>query len=338
MRRFAAQTEWGESMKKLVRSFVCLVLGALAPVLATGAALAQEFPSRTVRIVVPFPPAGAVDILARVVAQKLDEKWRTGVIVENRPGAGTVIGTDVVAKAAPDGYTMVLAVTAHAVNATLMDKLPFDPVKDFAPVVLAATAQNILVAHPALPAGSVRELITHAKANPGKLNVGSPGLGTTMHLAAEMLKSAAGIEYTMVHYKGTQPSLNALLAGEVDFLFDAGVSVPYIESGRLKALAVTSPQRAAILPEVPTMIEAGVPDFVALSWYGFLAPAQTPQATIETLNREINAALKDPGVRERIVKIGLEPAGGSAAEFARHVRDEVAKWGKVVREAGVKAN
>ena len=302
------------------------------------ATLAQEFPGRAVRIVVPFPPAGAVDILARVIAQKLDEKWRTGVIVENRPGAGTVIGTDVVAKAPPDGHTMVLAVTAHAVNATLMAKLPFDPVKDFAPIVLAATAQNILVSHPAVPANSVRELIAHAKANPGKLNAGSPGLGTTMHLAAEMLKSAAGIQYTVVHYKGTQPSLNALLAGEVSFLFDAGVSLPHIQAGKLKALAVTSAQRAAILPDVPTMIEAGVPDFVALSWYGFLAPAQTPEATIGILNREINAALKDPQVRERILKIGLEPAGGSAAEFAQHVRAEVAKWGKVVREAGIKAN
>lgn len=302
------------------------------------ASLAQEFPQRAVRIVVPFPPAGAVDILARVIAQKLGESWRAGVIVENRPGAGTVIGTDVVAKAPPDGHTMVLAVTAHAVNATLMDKLPFDPVKDFAPVVLAATAQNILVSHPAVPANSVRELIAHAKANPGKLNAGSPGLGTTMHLAAEMLKSAAGIQYTIVHYKGTQPSLNALLAGEVSFLFDAGVSLPHIQAGKLKALAVTSVRRAAILPDVPTMIEAGVPDFVALSWYGFLAPAQTPVATIGILNQQINAALKDPHVRERIVKIGLEPAGGSAAEFAQHVRAEVAKWGKVVRQAGIKAN
>jgi tripartite-type tricarboxylate transporter receptor subunit TctC len=313
-----------------------LLLAALLVVTAACAA-AQDFPSRPVRVIVPFPPAGAVDILARVIAQKLDEKWKTGVVVENRPGAGTVIGTDVVAKAAPDGHTIVLAVTAHAVNATLMSKLPFDPVKDFAPIVLAATAQNILVSHPGLPVSSVRELIAYAKANPGKLNAGSPGQGTTMHLAAEMLKSAAGLQFTVVHYKGTQPSLNALLAGEVGFLFDAGVAVPHIQAGKLKALAVTSPRRAAILPEVPTMIEAGVPDFVALSWYGFLAPAQTPAAIVETLNREVNAALKDPQVRERIVKIGLEPAGGSADEFGRHLRAEVAKWGKVVREAGVKA-
>lgn len=312
-------------------TFVCCAL-------AFASASAQEFPSRTVRIIVPFPPAGAVDILARVIAQKLDEKWRTGVVVENRPGAGTVIGTDAVAKSAPDGHTIVLAVTAHAVNATLMTKLPFDPVKDFAPIVLAATAQNILVSYPGLPVNSVRELIDYAKANPGKLNAGSPGLGTTMHLAAEMLKSAAGLQYTVVHYKGTQPSLNALLAGEVSFVFDAGVALPHIQAGKLKALAVTSPQRASILPDVPTMIEAGVPDFVALSWYGFLAPAQTPATTVETLNREINAALKDPQVRERIVKIGLEPAGSSADEFGKHLRAEVAKWGKVVREAGVKAD
>lgn len=324
-------------MRKLAASLPWLVCGALAAVVAAGPALAQEFPSRPVRIVVPFTPAGAVDILGRIVAERLSAKWKQGVVVENRPGAGTVIGTDAVAKSPPDGYTLLLAVTAHSVNATLVEKLPFDPVRDFAPVVLAATAPNILVAHPSVPAGSVRELIAFAKANPGKMNVGSPGKGTTMHLAAEMFKAAAGLEFTIIHYKGTQPSLNALLAGEVGFLFDAGVSVPLVGAGRLKALAVTSAVRAAILPDRPTMEESGLPGFVVISWYGFLAPGGTPRHIVTTLNRDINAVLKEPDASARIAKIGLETAGSTAEEFDQFIRDQIARWGKVVASSGVKA-
>ena len=324
-------------MNKPADMLFALICAALASVAATGPALAQEFPSRPVRIVVPFTPAGAVDILGRIVAERLAAQWKQGVVVENRPGAGTVIGTDAVAKSAPDGYTLLLAVTAHSVNATLVEKLPFDPVKDFAPVVLAATAPNILVAHPSVPAETVRELIAFAKANPGKMNVGSPGKGTTMHLAAEMFKTAAGLEFTIIHYKGTQPSLNALLAGEVNFLFDAGVSVPMVSAGRLKALAVTSATRAAILPERPTMVESGLPGFEVISWYGFLAPAGTPRRVVATLNRDINGVLKDPDARARIAKIGLEPAGSTPEAFDQFIRDQIASWGKVIASSGVKA-
>ena len=313
------------------------IFAALA-FLFSGLIYAQEFPARTVRIVVPFTPAGPVDILGRVIAERLAGRWKTGAIVENRPGAGTVIGTELVAKAAPDGHTLLLAVTSHAVNATLVDKLPFDPVKDFAPVVLAATAQNILVVNPSVKARSPAELIALAKANPGKLNAGSPGKGTTLHLAAEMLKSAAGIDFAIIHYKGSQPALNALLSGEVSFMFDAGTVVPHAQAGKLRVLSVTGPKRSPILPEAPTMIESGLPGFEVVSWYGFLAPAGTPRSAIDALNRAINEALLEPEVRTRIGRVNLEPAGGTPEELDRYIRNQIAHWGAVIRAAGVKSD
>ncbi len=305
---------------------------------ASSSAYAQDFPARTLRIVVPFTPAGAVDVLARIVAERLAARWKTGVIVENRPGAGTVIGTDYVAKSPADGYTILLAVTSHAVNATLIEKLPFDPVKDFAPIVLAATAQNILAVNSSSPAKTPADLIALAKANPGKLNAAAPGKGTTLHLAAEMLKTAAGIEYAIIQYKGSQPAMNALLSGEVSFMFDPGTVVPFIQSGRLRALAVTGAKRSPFLPEAPTMIESGLHNFEVVSWYGFLAPAGTPRAVIDVLNRAINDALAEPEVRTRIGRINLEPAGGSPEELERYIRDQIARWGGVIRAAGVTAD
>jgi tripartite-type tricarboxylate transporter receptor subunit TctC len=316
------------------RIFALLLLTAVC----TGTALAQAFPTRPVRIIVPFPPAGAVDILARVVGQKLGEKWKQGVVVENRPGGGTVLATDLVAKSPADGYTILLAVTAHAVNATLVEKLPFDPVKDFAPITLAATAPNILVVHPSVPATSVSELVAYAKANPGKLNFGSPGSGTAMHLSGEMFKSAAGINVVHVPYKGTQPVLNALLAGEISYTFDAGVSMQQVKAGKLKAFAVTGTRRAAIAPDLPTMSEAGLAGFDAYAWYGFLAPAGTPVPVVELISRDMNEALRDPEVRTRIATAALEPVGTSPAEFEALLKSEIVKWGRVVRASGAKAD
>lgn len=304
----------------------------------SGLIQAQEFPVRTVRIVVPFTPAGPVDILGRVIAERLAGRWKMGAIVENRPGAGTVIGTELVAKAPPDGHTLLLAVTSHAVNATLVDKLPFDPVKDFAPVVLAATAQNILAVNPTVNARAPAELIALAKASPGKLNAGSPGKGTTLHLAAEMLKSAAGIDFAIIHYKGSQPALQALLSGEVSFMFDAGTVIPHVQAGKLRVLAVTGPKRSPILPEAPTMIESGLPGFEVVSWYGFLVPAGTPRAAVDALNRAINEALLESEVRARIGRINLEPVGGTPAELDRYIRHQIAHWGAVIRAAGVKSD
>ncbi|OFW26778.1 MAG: hypothetical protein A3H97_13335 [Acidobacteria bacterium RIFCSPLOWO2_02_FULL_65_29] len=321
---------------KFFDRMVVLAGWTLVALLSATDASAQTFPNRLVRVIVPFPPAGEVDIVARVIGQKLGEKWKHGVIVENRPGASTVIGTDLVAKSAPDGHTILLAVTAHAVNATLFEKLPFDPIKDFAPISLIATAPNILLVHPSVPVNSVMELVQLAKANPGKLNFASPGSGTAMHLSGELFKQAAGAEIVHVPYKGTQPALTALVAGDVSLAFSTGVSMPFVKAGKLRALAVTTSRRAAAMPELPTMAEAGLGGFEAASWYGFLAPAGTPAEIVEILNREINEALRDPDVRERIMRIGLELLGTSATAFEQHLKSEVAKWGKVVRQSGAK--
>ncbi len=301
-------------------------------------ALAQGFPSRPVRIVVPFPPAGAVDILGRVVGQKLSEKWKQPVVIENRPGAGTVLATDLVAKAPADGYTLLVAVTSHTINATLVGKLPFDPIRDFSPIALAATGLTILVVHPSVPANTVPELIAYAKANPGKLNFGSPGSGTAMHLSGEMFKTAAGINIVHVPYKGTQPVLNAVLAGEVAFTFDTGISLPQVKAGKLKAFAVTSTRRASAAPELPTMSEAGLPGFEAQSWYGFLAPAGVPAPILDQLNRDINETLRDPEGRERLLRIFLEPQGSTSAEFEQFLKADIVRWAPVVRASGAKAD
>ncbi len=314
------------------------VFAALAFFLACGLSYAQDFPVRPVRIVVPFTPGGPVDLLGRVIGDRIASRWKAGVIVDNRPGGGTVIGSDYVAKAPADGYTILLAVTSHAVNATLVEKLPFDPVKDFAPIVLAATAQNILAVSPGVKANSPAELIALAKANPGKLNAGTPGKGTTLHLAAEMLKSMAGTEFTIVHYKGAQPAAQALMSGEVDFMFDAGTVIPLAQGGKVRLLATTGAKRSPFLTGVPTMVESGLNAFQVVSWYGFLAPAGTPRAVVNALNGAINDALQDPEVRARIGRMNLEPAGGTPEELERYVKDQIALWGPLIRKAGVKAN
>jgi tripartite-type tricarboxylate transporter receptor subunit TctC len=317
--------------------FAALLLAsacALAPALSH----AQAFPSRAVRIIVPFPPGGTVDVLGRAIGQKLGEKWKQSVVVENKPGAGTVVGTGEVARSAPDGHTLLVAVTAHAVNATLYAKLPFDPVQDFAPLSMVATTPNMLIVHPSVQANTVAELIAFAKANPGAITFASPGSGTAMHLAGELFKSMAGIDIVHVPYKGTPPALNDLVAGTVKIMFDTGVTLPHVKAGRLKAIAVTSPKRAVLTPELPTMAESGLPGFDVVSWYALLAPAGTPAPIVDQLSRDINDTLRDPEVRERLARIGLETVGTTPAVLDRHIRAEIARWGKVVRDAGAKAD
>jgi tripartite-type tricarboxylate transporter receptor subunit TctC len=323
---------------KPLSSSISRLTGFLAALLFAGLVSAQAFPTRPVRIVVPFPPAGAVDILGRVVGDKLGAKWKQSVVIENRPGGGTVLGTDIVAKAPADGYSILLAVTSLAINESLVGKLPFDAVKDFAPLTLAAIAPNILVVSPSVPANNVAELIAYAKANPGKLNYGSPGNGSAMHLSGELFKAAAGINVIHIPYKGTQPVINGLLGGEVAYTFDAGVSLVHVKAGKLKALAVTSPRRAAIAPELPTMAEAGLPGVEAQSWYGFLMPAGTPAPIVDQASRDINEALKDPEVRERLNRVALEPVGTTPAEFARYLQADIAKWARIVKASGAKAD
>ena len=316
-------------MKKIV---------AVVAVLLSGIASGQEFPSRTVRIVVPFTPSGPTDVISRILAERLATKWRQPVIVENRPGAGTVIGSDIVAKAPPDGHTILMAVTAHAVNATLVKKLPYDTVKDFAPIVLIATAPNILAVNPAVPVKSIAELIAYLKANPGKLNAGSHGKGNMSHLAAEMLKATTGTDFTVIQYKGAQPAATALVAGEVNFMFDTGVVAPFVQSGKVRVIGTTGTRRATHFPDVPTLIESGLQDFEVISWYGYFTTAGTPRAALDVLNRGFNETLAEPDIRARILKLNQEPAGGTQEELDRIVKTQITRWATVIKAAGIESD
>jgi tripartite-type tricarboxylate transporter receptor subunit TctC len=320
---------------RLVRCFA-LALAALASIAMP--AHAQTYPAKPVRLVVPFPAGGTTDILARAAAQRLSETLGQQVIVDNRPGAGGNIGSELVARAAPDGYTLLMGtVGTHAINVSLYPKLPYDPVKDFTPIVLVAGVPNVLVVNPSLPAQSVAELIAYAKANPGKLNFASSGSGTSIHLSGELFKVLTGVQMTHVPYKGSAPALTDLVGGQVQLMFDnLPSSLAFIKAGKLRALAVTSKTRAAALPEVPTMVEAGVPDFEASSWFGMLAPAGTPRDIVVRINAEVAKWLATPEAREKLAGQGAIAAGGSSEDFARHIASETAKWAKVVKASGAK--
>ena len=319
---------------------VLSVVAVIAGLAATGDALSQApaYPTRPIRLVVPFPPGGATDILARDVAQKLTEAWGQSVVVDNRPGAGGNIGAELVAKAAPDGYTLLMGtVGTHAINASLYAKMPYDHIRDFAPVILVASVPNVLEVNPALPVNSVAELIAYAKANPGKLNFASSGNGTSIHLSGELFKVMAGVQMTHVPYKGSAPAVADLISGQVQLMFDnLPPSLPQIKAGKLRALAVTSSARAPALPDVPTVAEAGLPGFEASSWFGVLAPAGTPPAIVARLNAEIAKWLATPEAKERLSKQGADAAGGSPEDFVKHIAAETAKWSKVVKDSGAK--
>ena len=315
---------------------------ALALLVASFAAgsCAQAYPAKPIRLVVPFPPGGATDILARAAAQKLTDAWGQPVVVDNRPGAGGNIGSELVAKAAPDGYTLEMGtVGTHAINASLYAKMPYDHVKDFAPVILVASVPNVLEVNPGVPAKSVAELISYAKANPGKLNFASSGSGTSIHLSGELFKVMAGVDMTHVPYKGSSPALQDLLGGQVQVMFDnVPPSLPQIRAGKLRALAVTSATRSPALRDVPTIAESGLPGYEASSWFGVLAPAGTPPAIIAKLNAEIGAWLATPEAKEKMLALGANAAGGSPEDFAKHIAVETAKWQKVVRASGAKVD
>ena len=313
---------------------------AAAIVIAPAAAQAQDYPTKPIRVVVPFPAGGATDILARAAAQKMTEAWGQSVVVDNRPGAGGNIGSELVAKAAPDGYTLEMGtVGTHAINPSLYAKMPYDHVKDFAPVILVAGVPNVLVVNPAVPANSVQELIAYAKANPGKLNFASSGSGTSIHLSGELFKVMAGVQMTHIPYKGSAPALQDLLGGQVQLMFDnLPPSLPQIKAGKLRALGVTSAARAPALPDVPTIAESGLPGFEASSWFGLLAPAGTPPAIIAKINAEIGKWLATPEAREKLLAAGANAAGGTPEDFARHIAAETAKWAKVVKESGAKVD
>ncbi|HET9045365.1 MAG TPA: tripartite tricarboxylate transporter substrate binding protein [Casimicrobiaceae bacterium] len=302
-------------------------------------ALAQSaYPTKPVRIVVPFPAGGTTDILARAAAQKLSETWGQQAIVDNRPGAGGNIGAELVAKSAPDGYTLLMGtVGTHAINASLYPKMPYDHVKDFVPVILVAGVPNVLVVNPELPVRSVQELMAYAKANPGKLNFASSGSGTSIHLSGELFKVMTGAQMTHVPYKGSAPALTDLIGGQVQLMFDnLPSSLAFIKAGKLRALAVTSAQRSPALPDVPTVAESGVPGFEASSWFGLLAPAGTPPTIVAKINTDTQKWLASPDAKEKLAAQGANVAGGSPDDFAKHIQSETAKWARVVKESGAK--
>jgi len=325
-------------MYRNIRCVLALLAIVAAAVAApfTFAQGAATYPAKPVRLVVPFPAGGTTDILARAVAQRLSEAWGRQVIVDNRPGAGGNIGSDLVAKAAPDGYTLLMGtVGTHAINPSLYKNMPYDHVKDFAPVILVAGVPNVLVVNPSLPVHSVTELIAYAKANPGKLNFASSGNGTSIHLSGELFKAMTGVEMTHVPYKGSAPALTDLIGGQVQLMFDnLPSSLPFIKAGKLRALAVTSGARAAALPDLPTLAESGLPGFEASSWFGVLAPAGTSRDIVAKLNGAIAGWLASPEAKEKLLAQGAIAAGGTPEDFARHIGAETAKWAKVVKASG----
>ena len=315
------------------------LMGVLALALAfAGGASAQQFPAKPVRMIVPFAPGGATDYMARAIAQKMSESIGQPVVVENKPGANAILGTDLVAKAAPDGHTLFLCAFGHATNPYLVAKLPYDTLKDLAPVTLLVTGPLMLIANPSLPANNVKELIAYLKANPDKLNYASGGIGSSQHFAAELMMNMTGTKMTHVAYKGTAPAYVDLLSGATSLMFDNLVTaLPQVKAGKLKALAVTPAQRASQAPEVPTMAEAGLAGYETGIWHGFLTTGGTPKATVERLNKEIVRAVNLPDVKDAFIARGLLPVGNSPGEFDAFIRNEMAKWSKIIKEAGIKA-
>lgn len=305
-----------------------------------GAALpaAPPFPDRPVRLVVPFPPAGANDIVARQIAAQLAERWGRSVVVDNRAGAGGLLGTEIGARAAADGYTLTVASTStFAAPVGLYARLPFDPVRDFAPITQAVSAPNVLVVHPGVAAHSVKELVALATAKPGGLHYSSFGSGSSAHLVGEMFRHLAGVNIVHVPYKGGGPALLAVLGGEVQLTFaNLSAAMPHIKTGKVRVLGVTGARRSPALPDAPTVSDAGVPGFVATAWVGFAAPAKTPAALVNRLHGDFVAVLAVPALRTWFASQGLEIVANRPSEFAQHVRDDIARWTKVIKAAGIK--
>lgn len=314
--------------------------GALCLVLATAVtnSLAQTYPAKPIRFIVGYSPGGATDIMGRFVANKLTESWNSQVIVDNRPGAAGTIAAEMVAKAAPDGYTLLMAASPEvAIAPSLYAKLPYDPLKDFAPVTLVALGPFILVVHPSVPAKSVRELIAFAKSRPRQLNFASGGNGTAIHLTGELFKTMAGIEMVHIPYRGSAPAVADLLAGQVHLMFESiPVSMPHVKAGKLRALGIATSKRSHTAPGLPTVGESGVPGFEGGTWYALLAPNQTTRETVTTLNAEITRILKTPETRDYLSDRGVEPIGNSPEEFAAFIRSEIAKWAKVAKDSGAR--
>jgi len=312
------------------------VAAALATLCATGA-VAQQYPTRAIRVVVGFAPGGGTDIVARIIGAKLSETWKQPVLVDNRAGATGTIGADIVAKSPPDGYTLILGhVNSHGIAPNLFKKLPYDAQRDFEMVAYVGYVPNVLVVHPSIPAKNVKELIAIAKSRPGQMSYASSGVGSTQHLAGEMLKLISGIDIVHVPYKGSGPAVVDLIAGHVVMNFDTMPPVlPHIQSGRMRALAVTTPKRAGPLPNVPTMVESGLKGFEMTNWYGFMAPGKTPRDIVSRLNGEINKIMALPEQKSKLEEIGTQLEPGSTEQFTKFLASEIAKYAKLVKASGV---
>ena len=307
--------------------------------LACGAAMAQQgYPSRPVRLVVPFPPGAATDILGRLLSQRLQESWGQSVVVDNKPGAGSIIGAEMVAKAPADGHTLFMGhIGTHGANPALYARLPYDPVKDFAPVSLLFTIPNLVAVHPSVPAGNIRELIDLARARPGTINVASPGISTSAHLMIALFRSITGADLTHVPFKGSAAAMQALGAGEVQVAFDTVTSVmPQARAGRVKALAITSKDRSAAAPDVPSLAESGVSGFDVATWFALFAPIGTPKAVVDKIGIDTARNLQAKETVERLQAMGMTIIASTPEQLAAHVNREIARWGKVVREANIK--
>jgi len=321
------------SLRRQASSIVAAVLCAFA-----GMAFAQSYPSKPIKIVVPYPPGGFNDTLGRTLAAKFTEAWGQPAVVENKPGANTLIGSDFVAKSPPDGYTLLVVAFPFAVTPSLIRNMPYDTLKDFAPVVLAAQSPNLLVVNPSLPVKSVGELIALAKAKPNSLSYASTGNGSSNHISMELFKSLAGVDIVHIPYKGTAPAVTDLLGGQVHLMFDNVPNVlPHVKAGKLVALGQTGVKRSPLISDVPTVAEAGVAGYEVTVWFGLVAPAGTPREVVQKLNAETVRILAMPDVRERFLAQGVEPVGSTPEQFGEHIRTQMAKWAKVVADAGVKA-
>ena len=299
---------------------------------------AQEYPTRTIRLISPFPPGGYNDILSRIVGQKLGEAWKQQIVVENRAGANMIIGTELVAKSPPDGYTMVMTSATHAINPSLY-KLPYDSIKDFTPIILVASNPLIFAVHPSVQAQTVKDFIALARSRSEQFNFASFGSGSASHLAGELFNRVAGIKMVHIPYKGANPAITGILAGEVQVYIGSLASVyPHVRSGKLRAFGVTTLQRSGAAPDLPTIIEAGVPGFDVSSWFGILGPAGIPQTIVQKINSEVQRIIRLPEIKDRLLRDGADPLGGTAEQFAETIRADLVKWAQVVKDSGARVN
>lgn len=326
-------------MSNLLWSVAKAFLLGSALLVGSGSAMGQPYPSRPIRLIVPVPPGGGVDLLSRTIGQKMAANMGATLLVDNKPGASAAIGTAELARSAPDGYTIMMAYSAHATNPIFIPNLPYDTEKDFAPIVFVGYIPLILITQPNSGIDSVSKLIDMAKAKPGAIAYASGGAGAGAHLSGELLKYLTKIELNHIPYKGNAPALNDVLAGQVPIMFDTiTTALPHVKAGKLKALAVTSRKRSSLAPDVPTMIEAGLPDFEIYAWYLMLAPKGTPPEVLKRLNAEINKAMQDPEVRDRLGKQGVDFVGGTPEEADKFLRSEVERWARVAKTTGMKGN